>query len=240
MEYIIGVDLSAKMLIVAEEKGVYSHLFIGDLTVFLIEMCHLRYHTKDHAKDTVHRKMSGSIIKDIESVVSEGFGGGFLGGGSLAATGLPIVVSAADVFVYVGDLLPIFSAFSKLAFKGDVFIFTVEEYIQKENNEQDLEKRIKDIKLISGVGGEGNLENIVYKDVSLDGDMSESKDNSKIEPRPSNWILQTSGRFAHSKGYVNSLVDIFENLSIISVEHIVPRKELGVEIKGLLVAIICQ
>jgi predicted TPR repeat methyltransferase len=214
------------MLIVAEEKGVYNHLFIGDLTVFLLEMCHLRYHTKDHAKDTGHRKMSGSIIKDVESVVSEGFGGGFLGGGSLGPEGLPIVISAADVFVYIGDLFPIFSAFSKLSFKGDVFIFTVEEYIQKQPVE-------------SGVGSEGNLEDVVYKDISLDGDVSESKDNSKIEPSPLNWILQTSGRFAHSKGYVNSLVDMFENLSIISMEHIVPRKELGVEIKGLLVAVIC-
>jgi predicted TPR repeat methyltransferase len=214
VEHIIGVDLSAKMLIVAEEKGVYNHLFIGDLTIFLIEMCHLRYHTKDHAKGNVHRKMSGSIMKDVESVVSEGFGGGFLGGPDeevLSLTGLPLVVCAADVFVYIGDLFPIFSAFSKLAVKSDIFIFTVEENIRQE-----------------------------AIDVSLNGDVSKFKDDSNIKPSQSNWILQTSGRFAHSKGYVNSLVNMFENLGIISMVHIVPRKELGVEIKGLLVAIICQ
>lgn len=162
-------------------------------------------------------------------------------GSSVFKITLSKFISICFLSVYIGDLFPIFSAFSKLAIKGDVFIFTVEENIRKEKIEKN-EKIVEEMKIIDGEGeGRGEAKvNDVYEDISLTGEVFGAIDNSKTGLELSNWILQTSGRFAHSEGYIYSLVDSFKNLGVVSMTHIVPRKELGVEIKGLLVAIMCE
>ena len=104
--------------------------------------------------------------------------------------------------VYVGNLLPIFSAFSSLAKKEDIFIFTVE------NNEQ-----ISEIEITVDVDSVGD-RSIPGKDKKIT-----SSDTKKI----GKWNLQKSGRFAHSEEYLNELVSSFSNLKMISLTKIIPR-----------------
>ena len=97
-EHLIGVDLSPKMLAIAEEekRGIYEHLFAGEMTSFLSALSDLRY-KKDEKNEPVRRKLSGSIVRDVDLVLAEGFGGAFLGG-SCFESNTPLLVTAADVF----------------------------------------------------------------------------------------------------------------------------------------------
>ena len=112
-EYLIGVDLSPRMLAIAEEEkgGVYDHLFSGEMVSLLTALSSFR-HRQDNNNinpSTVRRKLSGGIIRDVDSVTAEGFGGAFLGGNRLdkgkgkdsesgSGSDLPLLVTAADVF----------------------------------------------------------------------------------------------------------------------------------------------
>lgn len=89
------------MLTIAEEQkaGIYNHLFLGDMTTLLIELGSLRNNKSNNIDHSVRRKMSGSIIKNVDTIVSEGFGGGFLGGPlENNINKRHLLVTAADVF----------------------------------------------------------------------------------------------------------------------------------------------
>lgn len=97
-EHLIGVDLSPKMLAVAEEekKGIYEHLFAGEMTSLLLTLSDLRF-KRGVSNEPVRRKLSGGIIREVDAVLVEGFGGAFLGGSGFESS-LPVLVTAADVF----------------------------------------------------------------------------------------------------------------------------------------------
>ena len=101
-QYLIGVDLSPKMLALAElEKvGVYNHLFIGEMKSLLDCLNKRRNNKEIKDKKTTRRKLSGSITRDLKEVEGEGFGGAFLGGwdGVNDTPLLPYLITAADVF----------------------------------------------------------------------------------------------------------------------------------------------
>jgi predicted TPR repeat methyltransferase len=91
------------------------------------------------------------------------------------------VIVAADVFVYVGDLKPVFSV-ARLALRsGGVFAFSVEEY-------------------------EG----------------------------PEDFILRTSGRYAHSRSGIESLARS-HGFAILEITPSTLRQESGEDMRGLLV-----
>lgn len=122
----IGVDLSPGMLKVAEEKGVYDHLYVGEIVAFLHAYSdHLDRSCEPAPGSAAHmrRKLSGSIIR--EHSVDAGLDGSFrvteetLGGG-LA------VIAAADVLVYLGDLSGLFAAMSRALRPGDLAVFSTE------------------------------------------------------------------------------------------------------------------
>jgi SAM-dependent methyltransferase len=98
--FIIGVDLSPKMLVIAEQDkvGIYNHLYIGDM-VLLLQLLEKRREKMEIVSPT-RRKLSGGIIRELTSVAAEGFGGAFLGGwdGTGDTPILPYLVTAADVF----------------------------------------------------------------------------------------------------------------------------------------------
>ena len=99
--YIIGVDLSPKMLAIAEKDkvGIYNHLYIGDMAL-LLQLLEKRREKKEIASSSTRRKLSGGIISDLSTIAAEGFGGAFLGGwdGTGDTPLLPYLVTAADVF----------------------------------------------------------------------------------------------------------------------------------------------
>ena len=117
------------------------------------------------------------------------------------------------VSVYVGDLGPVFSAFTTLARKGDLFIFTVEELEkEKEENVNENETDIDDVI----VGVEGMVTSIEDKETQ-----TQTKKGNR--GKGGNWVLQKSGRFSHSKDYIERLIESFPSLSISSIDRIVPR-----------------
>ena len=88
---------------------------------------------------------------------------------------------------------------SALALKDDIFLFTVEELEEED------------------IGGNGKSGGRVEREVSSSGALQSS------QTKGGNWILQKTGRFAHSKKYVETLVRYFPTLSIVSVKSIIPR-----------------
>jgi predicted TPR repeat methyltransferase len=120
--YSTGVDLSPKMLLIAalkkvNDKKVYNSLYSGGMTTFIDNLSNLRnnkiiYNVADHDKNVIN--------------VDDGFDKKFIDRNLLQQ--YPILVIAADVFVYVGDLDAVFTSLSDLRknSNNDIFAFTTE------------------------------------------------------------------------------------------------------------------
>ena len=98
IDYILGVDLSPKMLKLAGEKrindnSVYSNLYAGPMTQFISALAKYRY-TDMHLKiDTYDNN-----IVDVDNIVTNGFDKKFLNGNKQLLNENPILVVAADDF----------------------------------------------------------------------------------------------------------------------------------------------
>ena len=172
----VGIDLSPKMLFVAEEKGIYDLLIEGDVLAFLDELIRQRHSPPEREEVQGSRKMRGSSVAHLDQLKLAGTD--LRNGLGEGAT----LVTAADVFVYIGDLDPLLAKLAKLVKAEDVVTFTVE---------------------------------------------------ALVEENEFGWLLQRSGRFAHSKSYLNRLADRY-GFAVLSLERIVPRMEQGKEIEGYL------
>ena len=225
-EWLVGIDLSLGMLAKVEQTkaGVYNHLFSGEQTIFLHALAEIRHRRGSYesiSSSSVRRKLSGGIIREVDEVIDQGFGGAFCGGlfvtdddSSNSPAAVRILVTAADVFVYVGDLQPVMEAFASLARPGDRFVFSVES-------------------LDAGAAATGAMTASLH--VGKDGE------TELIEQLPqqcsSRWMLQPSGRFAHSNEYLRELVKSFPKLVLRNLISFVPRTDGGKDINGVLVII---
>jgi predicted TPR repeat methyltransferase len=135
IDYSIGVDLSKKMLKLASEKRVndtnikvYSSLYAGPMTQFISSLAKYRYNDNSKIDDY------NTDIIDVEDIVNNGFDNKFMNGNKKLLNQYPILVVAADVFVYVGDLDPVFDSFLELKRNNDIFAFTTEALPEDDNN----------------------------------------------------------------------------------------------------------
>ncbi len=195
---LVGVDLSLKMLHEAEKKDTYDYLVAGDIVKFLWLMRELIFDRQFAPLETTpRRKLAGSRVKSLEALEQQGgldetfplTKESFDGGGGA------ILYAAADVFVYIGDLEPLFKALAALVRKGDFVIFTVEN-----------------------------------------ADTGETKDTANQV----GWVLQSTGRYAHRLKYIEGLLTqepCNGRLKLISVERVVPRRELDKDIQGYLIVL---
>ena len=120
---VAGVDLSLKMLEVAEKKGVYDYLAEGDVVEFVNALA--AGHESDNnnmnrlrlvspaagsasgsSTDTKTMTKTMSILHSLQDS--------------------RVLYAAADVLVYIGDLTALFAALGEAMMQGDTFIFTVE------------------------------------------------------------------------------------------------------------------
>ena len=232
-QYLVGVDLSPNMLAAVEQTkpGVYNHLFAGELTRFLAALNTYKRRAHGSSSGSVRRKLSGGIIRDVDEVADEAdFGGGFCEGrfgveataaGEVevgAAWHNRLLVTSADVFVYIGDLSAVCGAVHDLVDAGDVFIFSVEELRQDQpENTQECDNDNSDSCNDNSTSGRGR------------GSDSGSGSNS--------WLLQPSGRFAHSQHYLATLLATFPRFRVREMVRFVPRKDGGKDIPGLLVVV---
>jgi predicted TPR repeat methyltransferase len=110
---LVGVDLSPNMLFVAEDKKIYDHLFVGDMIMLL----DIVKENRNPRPSDVGRKMQGSNVMDVDRAYGYTWD-------RMHDNGLLVV--AADVLVYLGNLEPLFKSVSQLLKPGDAFAFTVE------------------------------------------------------------------------------------------------------------------
>lgn len=127
---LVGVDLSAGMLGVAEEKGVYDALYQAEVVAFLrlFEAHRAAGCVAPTLRDQdVRRKFSGSIVKTLLPLEE----GGALDVHFPVVAGPdcsgPVLFAAADVLVYFGALEDFSSALARAMMTQDLAIFTVEE-----------------------------------------------------------------------------------------------------------------
>ena len=127
---LVGVDLSAGMLGVAEEKGLYDALYQAEVVSFLRLFGAHRSAgcaAPPVPDQDVRRKFSGSIVKTLLSQEE----GGTLDVHFPVVPGPhcsgPVLFAAADVLVYFGALEDFSSALAKAMRPQDLAIFTVEE-----------------------------------------------------------------------------------------------------------------
>lgn len=133
IDYIIGVDLSKKMLQLAADKKVnnkrvYGNLFAGPMTLLISSLA--KYRSSDESSNINNYD---SDIIDVEDIVTNGFDKKFING-SKQLHQLPMLIVAADVFVYVGDLEQIIESFRELKMENDVFAFTTEALPEDDAN----------------------------------------------------------------------------------------------------------
>jgi predicted TPR repeat methyltransferase len=132
--YNLGVDLSSKMLKLAAEKKinnkkVYSNLYAGSMTKFICALAKYR-----HKEVQIKVNDYSNDIVDVDDIVNNGFDKHFLKGNKQLLNENPLLVVAADVFVYVGDLDSVFESFFELKKKDDVFAFTTEALSEDNEN----------------------------------------------------------------------------------------------------------
>ena len=150
---VMGVDLSTGMLSRAEDLGIYSHLYSGDMIQWLnalgswwVKEGYLpktstttTIITDEDEDDGVRRKSSGSIIRDVPSTMNMADAPGLQ---PLLDTHVrlgPLLIVAADVFVYVGELSEVFKAVSVLLSNSGSFIFTTEHLLSSNSNGYQLQ-----------------------------------------------------------------------------------------------------
>ena len=243
-EWLVGIDLSIGMLAKVEQTkaGIYNHLFVGEQTVFLLALADMRHRRGSYASSTssssnVRRKLSGGIIREVDEVINQGFGGAFCGGLFMTTddetsnnNNPRILVTAADVFVYVGDLQPVMEAFASLAHSGDRFVFSVESLDTTVSTTETAaaatttNTRVMTTSLPVGVNGEAELTEHLLQQ------QQQQQSNSR-------WMLQPSGRFAHSNEYLRDLVKSFPKLVLRSLTSFVPRTDGGKDVLGFLVVV---
>ena len=115
------------------------------------------------------------------------------------------IVVAADVCVYVGDLEPIVAAASTALRTGGVLAFTTEAFGANEplraavrNVEPTCLPTICD-------GANSNTAGCCTPSSSTSGAVENNHDESR-QTNKKGWVLQPSGRFAHSAEYIRSLL----------------------------------
>lgn len=133
IDHCLGVDLSSKMLKLAAEKQVnskriYNNLYAGPMTQFITALAKYRYNGVLKIDDY------NSDIVDVDDIVHNGFDKQFLNGNKQLLNEYPLLVVAADVFVYVGDLDSVFESFFELKKKDDIFAFTTEALSEDNDN----------------------------------------------------------------------------------------------------------
>ena len=227
---ILGVDLSPGMLSKAEALNLYTHLYSGDMTLWLnslgtwwqsegylpnissttsstVSVENINDDDSDGGDgyDAHRRKSSGSIVREVSSNMNTAHAPGLQPLLDSHVRLGPLLVVAADVFVYVGELSEVFKAVSTLLSNGGNFIFTT--------------------------------EHLHSNDDSSDNSGSSSSSSSSSRSSSSNeYRLQPSGRFAHSKDYLKRLARD-NGLVVQSMNEVTPRVENGRPVDGLLVVL---
>ena len=235
---LVGVDLSPGMLAQAETKGVYAHLYIGEVTRFLLLIAaHLEGQCRvnddmstEEGMGSMRRKMHGSIVKDIAQVDLGRAEGGFVEGASdspnravfdstfqitAETVKQPILFAAVDVLCYIGDLGGFFEALARCMRRGDMAVFTVES---------------------ADVGDVAHAGAVIVGEESAE--KATTAAAAAAVPTLRDWTLRPSGRYAHRRAYIEKLARLHgDKVQITALEAIAARQELGKAVGGYVVSL---
>lgn len=117
------------------------------------------------------------------------------------------LIIAADVFMYLGDLFQALTGVKINLAEHGFAVFTVEDYHKNRQDESNNRE-------------EANVEN----------------DGSSVMQEDGDYQLQRSGRFGHSKAYIERVIAEV-GLKAASIEESIPRYDKGRPVHGLLIAV---
>jgi hypothetical protein len=152
-----------------------------------------------------------------------------------------MLVVAADVLVYVGDLDGVFGAVTEM-FEMSSFSSVPSsrssslQSCRSANNRHvtcdptDIHRRhfVFTVELLPIMKHDRATHRTNKTNADADADVDDRQ-----EVTPNDWRLQRSGRYAHSEGYLRRLASKYA-MTVERMTPIVPRKENGREIHGLL------
>ena len=118
-EFMLGIDLSPKMLFIADDKQIYALLVEGDVLALFDDLINSRLDT-NFIEIKGSRKMRGSAVASLDQLRLAGFDW------SRVVDTRSTLVAAADVFVYIGDLESLFQRIAGFLKAHDILTFTVE------------------------------------------------------------------------------------------------------------------
>eukprot|EP00960_Hanusia_phi_P046628 757942-Hanusia_phi.AAC.2 len=127
------------------------------------------------------------------------------------------LITAADVFVYAGDLQPYFQSAAASLKKNGWFVLSLERLEKNESATEDA-------------NAAGSAAEAAGKGKGM------TKYSVSDEDLKRGWKLQLSGRFAHTRAYVVELAKQ-HHFQVLHHENIIPRKDNMVDVQGQLLVL---
>jgi predicted TPR repeat methyltransferase len=209
--YMIGVDVSSKMIDICQSLQLYNYLECCDLFEILKKICSL-------SSSTSSSSMSSTLAATHPSS--------------------PVnCILAADTFIYVGYLGEVFSFVSDiLSENSGFFLFSTEELLEDEYNKSSDPNRLAaepSSVTIAEIDNNNHQINEIfsYEPSFSSATSSTTVDDQRTDHQSERVRLLNSGRFAHSLEYIELLANHY-HFTILSKERIVLRKEVSLPIMG--------
>jgi predicted TPR repeat methyltransferase len=207
--YMIGVDVSSKMIDICQGLQLYNYLECCDLFEILRKICSLS------SSPTTSSISSSPAATHPSSPVN--------------------CILAADTFIYVGYLGEVFSFVSDiLSENSGFFLFSTEELLENEyNKSSDPDRHAVESSSVAISNNHHQINEIFSYEPSSSSSSTSSTtvDDQRTDHQSERVRLLNSGRFAHSLEYIELLANDY-HFTILSKERIVLRKEVSLPIMG--------
>jgi predicted TPR repeat methyltransferase len=253
---VVGVDLSPKMLLKAGRRGCYGDLVTADVVGFVREyadrvggggvgvgvgvggdgQCSTTEAGSSATSKTATTEASTTTAPTAPTTTTTAATATSRPLQSLSPDTHPLLdfVVAADVFMYLGDLLPVLTATRGVLKAGGIVVFTVEALGEGggewgndgwgDGEDTDTTGAVREQVEREVTGGDRG------KQSERTGAVEGGSELSSV----GGYALQPSGRIAHSRGYVEEVVR-GAGLVVREVRREVPRRDRGRAVRGYLV-----
>jgi predicted TPR repeat methyltransferase len=142
------------------------------------------------------------------------------------------LIAASDVFLYMGDLQPVFSAAHAFLAPEGLLAFTLERIVDSSSSGSSGSSEQCNAATQATASSDGTVDTATATAITSTDSATAGTDSASVDSRVCRgWVLQKSGRFAHTRQYVEQLAAQTGFTVVHYAEHS-PRTEGGKAIPG--------